>query len=138
MTPSCENRISLHIEIIYHVSTRRGIFKLTERRRYRLAVAFLCFMAKRMVCICALHCEMCRRMIMLHVRRVFHLIFKKPGQKLVQLSFILIYSSVWVSDKTEINCQLRFSPLTLGEIGFVPTGWNAISNPMLVWIIYRR
>ena len=49
---------------------------------------------KKMFCMYALHCEMCRRMIMLHVRRVFYLIFKKNQDKnLVQLSFILIYSS---------------------------------------------
>ena len=62
---------------------------------------------------------------------------KNPGKKLVQLSFILIYSSAWVSHETEIKCQLRFRPLTLGEIGFVPTGWKAISNPVLGWMIYR-
>jgi hypothetical protein len=80
MTPSCKNRISLHIEILYRVARRRAIFKLTERRYYRLVVAFLCFMAEKMVCMCALHCEMCRRMIMFHVGRVFILFLKNPRQ----------------------------------------------------------
>jgi len=81
MKPSSpKNQISLHIEIIYRVSKRRAIFKLTERRYHRLAVAFRCFMAKKMFCIWVLHCEMCRRMLMFHVRRVFYLIFKNPDK----------------------------------------------------------
>jgi hypothetical protein len=47
---------------------------------------------KKMVCMCALHCEMSRRMIMFHVRRVFYLIFKKPGHK---ASTVIIYINLF-------------------------------------------
>jgi hypothetical protein len=92
-TSSPKNQISLHIEIIYHVSTRRAIFKLTERRYHRLAVAFRCFMTKKIFCMRALHCEMCRRVNVPRKTCFLPYFFKKPGQKLVELSFILIYSS---------------------------------------------
>jgi len=95
---------------------------------------------KKMFCMYALHCEMCRRMIMLHVRRVFYLIFKKkPGQK---PSTVIIYINLFfrmsiTQDGNKSSVKVQPADSWRNRLAY-PQDGRLFLTLMLGWIIYRR